>query len=123
MGATEPGCASRQASSSAKRTVTLRSRHRWIGKTESAKLRAIRASQRSRGNGRGDQDPAIFCCDPQNFWIERAERDCARGRPEAYRRLSSEQSFPNGGIYVSISFKADFYPSLVPPSFLVRSKR
>jgi hypothetical protein len=47
-----------------------------------------------------DQDPAIFCRDPQDFRIDRAIRDCARGRPEVYRRLSLEQSFPNVGIDV-----------------------
>jgi hypothetical protein len=52
MGATGPGCASRQASSSAKRRAALRSRLRWIVKTEPAKLQVIRASQRSGGNGR-----------------------------------------------------------------------
>lgn len=70
-----------------------------------------------------DQHPAIFCREPQNFWIESAIRDCARGRPEVYRRLSSEQSFPNVGIDVSVGLKADLQASLGAASFLARSKR
>ena len=70
-----------------------------------------------------DQDPAIRCRDPQNFWIERAIRNCARCRPEVYRRLSSEQSFPNVGIDIGVSLKADLQASLGAASFLARSKR
>jgi hypothetical protein len=70
-----------------------------------------------------DQDPAIFCRDQQDFCIERAIRDCANGRPEVYLRLSSEQSFPNIGIDVRVSLKADLQASLGDASFLARSKR
>jgi hypothetical protein len=129
MGATGPGCASRQASSSTKRKAALRLRLRWIGKTESSKLQAIRGWQQSRGNGRSwfggrrDQDAATFCRDPQDFRIESAIWDCARSREEVDRRLSPEQSFPNVGIDVGVSLKADLQASLGSDSFLARSKR
>lgn len=71
----------------------------------------------------GDQAPAIFCRDPQDFRIDSAVRDRARGRAEVYRRLSSEQSLSNVGIDVSVSLKADLQASLGADSFLARSKR
>jgi len=70
-----------------------------------------------------DQDPAIFGSDPQSFWIRRAIRDRAGGRPELYRRLSSEQSFANGGINVSVRLKTDLQAGLGAAAFLARSKR
>ena len=70
-----------------------------------------------------DQDPAILCRDPQYFRIESAFRNYAPGRPEVYRGLSSEQSFPNVGIDVSVSLKADVQANLAAASFLPRSKR
>jgi hypothetical protein len=70
-----------------------------------------------------DQDPTVFCRDPQDFRIESAIRDYARSRAEVYRRLSAEQSFPNVGIDVGVSLKADLQASLGVNSFLARSKR
>ena len=70
-----------------------------------------------------DQDPAIFRRDPQHFRIESGIRNCTRSRPEVYRRLSPEQSFPYVLIDVSVGLKADLQASVAAASFLARSKR
>jgi hypothetical protein len=90
---------------------------RLVGGNEAMEMNAHR-SQIAR-----DQDPAVFRRDPQDFRIESAIRNYARSRPEVYRGLPPQQSFPNVRIYVSVSLKTDLQASVGAASFLARSKR
>jgi len=90
--ATAPGCVSRQASSSAKRRAALQSRLRWIGKTESARLLAIRASWRRHGNRRswfaGRQTPGPCHLPPRSARLP--DRKCPPGLcPQQVESLST----------------------------------
>jgi hypothetical protein len=71
----------------------------------------------------GHKNPIIIGCDLQNFGIEGALPNCTRSRSKIYRRLSSKQPFPNVGINVGISLKANSQANRDGASFFARSKR
>jgi len=55
-----------------------------------------------------NQDAIVFSGDAQDFRIGRAVWNCACGLSKIYRRLSSEQTFPDVRIDIGVGLKSEF---------------